>query len=51
MPAMHVGYRLAQHLKHQRSQRPFHLPEGVTYYAHLRRLGLKFLTVPPRVCR
>ena len=39
----HVGYRLANHLKHHRSQRPYRLPEGVTYYEHLQRLGLQFL--------
>ena len=39
----HVGYRLADHLKHHRSQRPYRLPEGMTYYAHLQRLGLEFL--------
>ena len=43
----HVGYRLANHLKHHRSQRPYQLPEGVTYKAHFQRLGLEFLR-PPR---
>ena len=45
----HVGYRLANHLKHHRSQRPYRLPEGVTYYQHFQRLGLKFLSLQPRV--
>ncbi len=44
----HVGYRLANHLKHHRSQRPYRLPEGVSYYEHLQRLGLQFLRLPPR---
>jgi RNA-directed DNA polymerase len=39
----HFGYRLANHLKHHRSQRPYRLPEGVSYYDHLQRLGLEFL--------
>jgi RNA-directed DNA polymerase len=39
----HIGYRLANHLKHHRSQRPYRLPEGVSYYSHLQRLGLQFL--------
>ena len=39
----HLGYRLANHLKHHRSQRPYQLPQGVTYQQHLRRLGLLFL--------
>ena len=42
----HLGYRLANHLKHHRSQRPFQLPEGVTYYAHFLKLGLEFLEIP-----
>ena len=45
----HVGYRLANHLKHHRSQRPYRLPGGVTYYQHFQRLGLKFLRLQPRV--
>jgi RNA-directed DNA polymerase len=36
----HVGYRLANHLKHHRSQRPYRLPQGVTYLQHFRQLGL-----------
>jgi hypothetical protein len=43
----HLGYRLANHLKHHRSQRPYQLPEGVSLYAHLQRLGLKFLRIKP----
>ena len=43
----HVGYRLANHLKHHRSQRPYRLPEGMTYYAHFQRLGLQFLGRAP----
>jgi len=43
----HLGYRLANHLKHHRSQRPYRLPEGVSLYEHLQRLGLKFLRVNP----
>ena len=42
----HLGYRLANHLKHHRSQRPFQLPEGVSYYAHFQKLGLEFLEIP-----
>ena len=41
----HLGYRLANHLKHHRSQRPYQLPEGVSLYGHLQWLGLKFLRV------
>jgi len=39
----HLGYRLVNHLKHHRSQRPYQLPAGVTYQQHLRQLGLQFL--------
>jgi RNA-directed DNA polymerase len=42
----HLGHRLANHLKHHRSQRPYQLPEGVSYYEHRTRLGLKFLRIP-----
>lgn len=42
----HVGYRLANHLKHHRSQRPYRLPPGMTYYTHLQRLGFEFLGHP-----
>ena len=44
----HVGYRLANHLQHHRSQRPHQLPEGVSLYEHLQRLGLEFLNIKPR---
>lgn len=37
-----VLQRLAKHLQ-RRSQRPFRPPEGVTFYAHLQRLGLQLL--------
>jgi RNA-directed DNA polymerase len=47
----HVGYRLANHLKNHRSQRPYKLPEGMTYYQHFQRLGLKFLRLLPRESR
>ena len=47
----HVGYRLANHLKHHRSQRPYQLPKGMTYYDHLQRLGLEFLSIPYRDSR
>ncbi len=43
----HLGYRLANHLQHHRSQRPYRLPEGMTYYEHFQRLGLEFLRIPP----
>jgi RNA-directed DNA polymerase len=43
----HLGYRLANHLKRHRSQRPYQLPEGMSLYEHLQRLGLKFLRVKP----
>lgn len=43
----HVGYRLANHLKHHRSQRPYKLPKGLSYYEQFQRLGLKFLTMKP----
>ena len=42
----HLGYRLANHLKHHRSQRHYQLPEGMTYYEHFQRLGLEFLSIP-----
>ena len=47
----HVGYRLANHLKHHRSQRPYQLLEGMSLYEHLQRLGLKFLRIQPRDSR
>jgi len=43
----HLGYRLANHLKHHRSQRPYQPPEGMSFYRHLQRLGLKFLSLHP----
>ena len=43
----HLGYRLANHLTHHRSQRPYQLPAGVSYYGHLQRLGLQFLRLTP----
>jgi len=47
----HVGSRLVHHLRHHRSQRPYRVPEGVTYYQHLRRLGLKSLSTATRDSR
>ena len=44
----HLGYRLANHLKHHRSQRPYQLPEGMTYYQHFQKLGLQFLRLQSR---
>jgi Retron-type reverse transcriptase len=35
-----VGQRLTRHLR-RRSQRPFHPPEGISWYGQLRRLGLE----------
>lgn len=43
----HLAYRLANHLKHHRSQRPYRRPEGVSYYEHFQRLGLQFLSTRP----
>ena len=42
----HIGNRLANHLRHHRSQRPYRLPEKMSLYEHLQRLGLKFLRIP-----
>ena len=42
----YVQQRLQIHLR-RRSQRPYRVPKGVTLYAHLRQLGLRYL-VPPR---
>jgi RNA-directed DNA polymerase len=42
----HVGYRLANHLDHHRSQRPYQLPKEMSLYEHLRKLGLNFLGIP-----
>ena len=39
----HAGYRLANHLKHHRSQRPYRRPDGMSYYEHLQRLGRALL--------
>jgi RNA-directed DNA polymerase len=47
----HLGYRLANHLQHHRSQRPYQLPEGMTYSEHFQRLGLEFLRIPSRDSR
>jgi RNA-directed DNA polymerase len=44
----HVGYRLANHWQHHRSQRPYQLPAEVSYHDHLQRLGLEFLRIPSR---
>jgi len=38
----YVRDRLKQHLR-RRSQRPFRPPEGSSYYAHLNKLGLRYL--------
>ncbi len=38
----YVGERLTQHAQ-RRSQRPFRPPQGVSFYAHFQRLGLKRL--------
>ncbi|MEJ2744573.1 MAG: group II intron maturase-specific domain-containing protein [bacterium] len=38
----YVRERLIRHLN-RRSQRAFRLPQGVTYYKHLQRLGLVYL--------
>jgi RNA-directed DNA polymerase len=43
----HLGHRLANHLTHHRSQRPYQLPEGMSLYEHLQRLGLRFLSIKP----
>jgi len=37
-----VRSRMARHLR-RRSQRPFRPPEGVTLYAHLKKMGLVYL--------
>ena len=42
----YVQERLRIHL-HRRSQRPYRAPQGVSLYAHLQQLGLRYL-VPPR---
>lgn len=38
----HLQQRLGRHLQ-RRSQRAYRIPEGVSVYAHLQRLGLQFL--------
>lgn len=43
----YVQQRLRIHLR-RRSQRPYRAPEGVSLYAHLRDLGLQYLTLPRR---
>jgi RNA-directed DNA polymerase len=43
----YVQQRLRIHLR-RRSQRPYRVPEGVSLYAHLRDLGLQYLTPPRR---
>ena len=43
----HLGYRLANHLKHHRSQRPYRLPEGMTYYDISNGWASSFWAVPP----
>ena len=45
----HVGYRLVNHLRHHRSQRAYKVPNGVSYYAHFQKLGLRFLDPKTRV--
>jgi RNA-directed DNA polymerase len=43
----YVQLRLRLHLR-RRSQRPYRAPKGVSLYAHLRQLGLRYLAPPPR---
>src|SRR5262245_5014784 len=43
----HVQHRLRNHLR-RRSQRPYQVPVGASLYAHLRHLGLQYLSVPRR---
>jgi RNA-directed DNA polymerase len=38
----YVRDRLTQHLR-RRSQRPFRPPEGTSYYAHIQKMGLRYL--------
>jgi RNA-directed DNA polymerase len=47
----HLGYRLANHLEHHRSQRPYKPPQGMSLYEHFKRLGLKFLRIPQPASR
>jgi RNA-directed DNA polymerase len=46
----YVQQRLRIHLR-RRSQRPYRAPEGVSFYAHLRDLGLQYLRPPRRSSR
>jgi len=41
----YVQHRLRIHLS-RRSQRRYRVPEGVSFYAHLQSLGLRYLTLP-----
>ena len=43
----YVQQRLRIHL-HRRSQRPYRAPTGLSLYAHLRQLGLRYLAPPRR---
>ena len=43
----YVRQRLRIHL-HRRSQRPYRAPANVSLYAHFRRLGLRYLSLPRR---
>jgi RNA-directed DNA polymerase len=43
----YVQHRLRLHL-HRRSQRPYRKPDTVSFYAHFRQLGLKYLSLPRR---
>src|SRR5216684_8935065 len=43
----YVQQRLRIHLR-RRSQRPYRAPKGVSLYAHLRQLGLRYLSLPRR---
>jgi RNA-directed DNA polymerase len=40
----YVQFRMYRHLN-RRSQRGYRAPEGVSFYAHLRQLGLRYLTL------
>jgi hypothetical protein len=40
-----VAWRIT--VKHHRSQRHHQLPEGMSLYEHLQRLGLNFLRIQP----
>lgn len=47
----HLNYYVQQRLRihlHRRSQRPYRVPKGVSLYAHLRQLGLRYLAPPRR---